>query len=155
MTGLLVALVLTAAPPPNGAMALYASNSKARMAVQVLPADEVLTKNGADWSEIHTQVEVALRRCGIAPVDPVRGPQTILLVQAAGLSQEGRGYAGNVQVTVRTAIKHLGVWVLLDVYSDGTLFTGPPGAAGGQLREVLNGLLDGMCNEYLRARERR
>jgi hypothetical protein len=140
-------------PPPNGAMQVLAkSTSHPVVALQITDAP-VLSKHGMSNETIRTHVEASLRRCGFSVSDS--GPlEAAALIVLAGLDEESRGYSGSAILGVQIIRTVEGVpYVPLAVFTDGVIFSGPPGTAGIQTREALSSLLDSFCNLWLQARD--
>jgi hypothetical protein len=150
-----VMALLLSSVPPNGAMQLVAKRTeRPSVALQVTDA-RILSKNGLSAETVTTQVEASLRRCGFSIADWKSGGlfDVTALILLNGLDT-GRGYAGSVILSVQTFATVEGLPdVPLAVFTDGMIFSGPPGTAGIQAREALSTVLDSLCNAWLRARD--
>ncbi len=121
-----------------------------------IDVDPSLVQNDADEKAIRNQVELAMRRCGFKvlaqPYNLSSRTSAIIAVVANGLPLSG-GFAGNVELRVRTVETVRGEIVLVEIFTEGIIFTGPSGTAGMQIRDTLARSLDKFSNQYLQARD--
>ena len=134
----------------DGGMRLLAKETP-RITVAIEGFNSALTSNGADMEAVRNQTELAIRRCGFAINETPH--KAVMRVNAAGVLQEGRGYFGTVLIQVWIWERVRGEFVFINAWTEMTLFAGPPGTAGEQIRNAVAGLLDQFCNEYLKARD--
>ncbi len=133
----------------TGGMRLLAKENP-NIAVQIFNVDPVVIHNGANKEAIRNQVELAVRRCGFTITPDAKAG---MYVSVGGHSQGSRGYYGHVNVGVLLGAQVGGDDAAIHVFDSGAMFSGPPGTAGKQLRELLAQLLDEFCNDYLRTRD--
>jgi hypothetical protein len=154
MTGSILALVL-AATPYNPAMEVLVAKEHQPTVLVTISIGKELIVNGASERETRSQVEVALRRCGMSPIPPVTGRlfSADLDVTALG-AQLTNGYAVGVSMSFRAYGTVDSVpMVPLAIYSNAGLATGASGTAGLQIRQAVASMLDEICNQSLQARE--
>lgn len=130
-------------------LAIEAGGSVA-VGIEELPPDA--KANGAVEGALRTQVESALRRCGVSVVEGVDVSRSLFIVYLSAVSIKG-GFVSNLRSEVTRVEKVKGRFVAVVVWSSSTLSVGPPGTMSGQVREVLAGQLDEFCNEYLKTKE--
>jgi hypothetical protein len=151
---LIIAAVLGTAPIENEMQTLASRPAETVISVAL---DEPLVKNGADKEVVRTQVELALRRCGftIKDIKELATPvYTFASVNVISMpTSPAQGWVATVLFKVRTLVLHDGNPVFVDVTTEHSVMTGPPGSAARQMRGALDDVLDRFCNSYLEARQ--
>jgi len=141
----------TEAAGESGMRFLAKQNQSMQMVIEKLDPD--LVRNGANQEAIRDQVELAMRRCGFG-MDSSGLASALALVVVHGLSEKGTGYSGAALLQVTTPTIVDGETVFVDTFTRVGIFSGPPGSAGTQVRNILGQLLDQFCNSYSQARDK-
>jgi hypothetical protein len=130
---------------------LAKQNQSMQVVIEKLGPD--LVRNGANQEAISDQVELAMRRCGFG-MDTSGLASALAVVVVHGLSEKDVGYSGGALLQVKAPTTVDGETVLVDTFTRVGIFSGPPGSAGTQVRNVLAQLLDQFCNSYSQARDK-
>ena len=122
--------------------------------VRVLVEDLSATakENGADEGAMRTQIEAALRRCGLLIAEGP-DPGVSLFYSSLGALPSGGGHAAALRSQVTRIERVRGRPVVVHAWSLDSIFTGPPGSLGRQVRGGLEAHLDDFCNEYLKNKQ--